>query len=90
MRLGLPISAVLDRIEAYAALECLPFVLRVGRAPDKGHLPAALRAQQSIVGTMGVGLLSGHNSPPRVSVLVCGRNLMSNRLAQRRSDAHST
>jgi hypothetical protein len=63
MRLGLPISAALDRIEAYAALECLPFVLRVGRAPDKGHLPAALRAQQSIVGTMGVGLLSGHNSP---------------------------
>ena len=63
MTLGLPISAALDRIEACAALECLPFVLRVGLALDKGHLPAALRAQQSIVGTMGVGLFSGHNSP---------------------------
>ena len=37
--------------------------LRIGHALDKGHLPAALWAQESIVGTMGAGLFSGHSSP---------------------------
>ena len=64
MKLDLPINA---------ALECLPLecnALRVRRAPDKAHLPAALRAQELIIGTMGAGLFSGHNSPREFSACV--------------------
>jgi len=56
----------LELIQARAALEGLPFectaTLRVGRSVDKGHLPAALRADKPIINTDGVWLFRGHNS----------------------------
>jgi hypothetical protein len=66
MRIVLLINATLDLIQARAALEGLPFectaTLRVGRSVDKGHLPAALRADKPIINTDGVWLFRGHNS----------------------------
>jgi hypothetical protein len=66
MRIVPLINAALDLIQAGAALEGLPFectaTLRVGRSVDKGHLPAALRADKPIINTDGVWLFRGHNS----------------------------
>jgi len=56
-------NSALDAIQARAALKSLPFETMAAIRLDKSHLPAALRAQESSIGTMGARLFSGHNSP---------------------------